>query len=138
MEPVSVTVGAVVAALVLKGAEKTGEKVTEGGSEAVGRLVERVRRRFQDRGDEAGQAALARVQDPPVAERQLVALAAAVDHHAGQDPAFAEELRRLVREHEAAGVDVQHVTQVAWGSQISQLKDVTGSTITITFGQPRG
>jgi hypothetical protein len=54
VEPVSLTVGAVVAALVLKGAEKTGEKVTEGGL-----------------------AASARVEDLPGGPTQLAALPAA-------------------------------------------------------------
>jgi len=51
-------VGAVVAALVLEGAEKTGEKLTEGGLAAIGRLVDRVRGRFRDRSDVTAEAAL--------------------------------------------------------------------------------
>src|SRR5437016_3561708 len=86
----SLTVGAVVAALVLKGAEKTGEMITESGLAIVGRLVERARRRFREMGDAAAETALTRVQDPPVRERHLAALAAVVDRHAGQDAAFAE------------------------------------------------
>ncbi len=136
MEPVSLTVGAVVAALVLKCAEKAGEKVTEGGLAAIGRLVDRVRGRFRERADVAADAALARVEDPPAGPTQLAALAAAVDRHAGQDAAFANELRRLVREAEAAGVEVRNVALVAWGSQIVQNQDVKDSSMTITFGQP--
>lgn len=136
MEPVSLSVGAVVAAIVLKGAEKAGEQVAESGLAAVGRLVEQVRRRFRERDDAAAEAALARVQDPPVGRSQLTALAAAVDRHAGEDAEFAEELRRLVREGESAGVDVRRVAQVAWGSQNVQLQDVPGSKVTITFGKP--
>ncbi len=135
MEPVSLTVGTVVAALVLKAADKTGEQVAAGGLVAIGRIVDRVRRRFRDRGDVPAEAALARVQDPPAGPSHLEALAEAVDRHAGQDPEFAVELQRLVREGESAGLDVQHVAQTAWGSQISQIQDVSGSTITVTFGQ---
>jgi hypothetical protein len=135
---VSLTVGAVVAALVLKGAEKTGEKVTEAGLAAIGKLVDRVRGRFRDRGDGAAGAALERVEDPPAGPTQLAALAAAVNRHAGEDAAFADELRRLVREAEAAGVEVQNVAQVAWGTQIVQNQDVKDSSITVTFGQPPG
>jgi hypothetical protein len=136
VEPVSLTVGAVVTALVLKGAEKAGEKATEDGLAAIGRLVDRVRGRFRDRADVAADAALARIEDPPVGSTQLAVLAAAVDRHAGEDTAFANDLRRLVQEAEAAGVEVRNVTQAAWGSQIVQNQDVKDSSITVTFGQP--
>jgi hypothetical protein len=94
VEPVSLTVGAVVAALVLKGAEKTGEKVSEGGLAAIGRRVDRVRARFRHRKDAEAERALARVEDPPAGPTQLAALAAAVDRHAGEDT---DEPRCLVR-----------------------------------------
>jgi hypothetical protein len=66
------------------------------------------------------------------------ALAAAVDRHAGVDAEFADELQRLVQESESAGITVHQATQPAWGSQISQVQDVSGSTITITFGPSPG
>ena len=137
MEPVPLTIGAVVAALVLKAAEKSGEQATETAWAAVGKLVERVRRRFSEGGDAQAVAALARVQDPPAGPSQLAALAAAVDRHAGEDADFATELQRLVRESESAGVKVQQVTQTAWGSQVSQIQDVSGSTVNVTFGKPQ-
>lgn len=138
MEPVSLTIGAVAAALVLKAAEKAGEQATQSGWAAVGKLVERVRRRFRDCGDADAEKALARVQDPPAGPSHLAALAAAVDRHAGEDAEFAAELQRLVQEAESAGIKVQQVTQTAWGSQISQIQDVTGSTVTVTFGRSQG
>jgi len=138
VEPVSLTVGAVVAALVLKAADKTGEQVAAGGLAVIGRLVERVRSRFRDRGDAPAEAALARVQDPPAGPPQLAALAAAVDRHAGEDVEFAEELRRLVHDAESAGVDVRNAAQVALGSQISQIQGVSGATISVNIGQPLG
>ena len=138
MEPVSLTTGAVVAALVLKAAEKAGEQATQSGWAAVGKLVERVRRWFRDRGDADAETALARVQDPPAGPSHLAALATAVDRHAGEDVEFAAELQRLVQEAESAGIKVQQVTQTAWGSQISQIQDVTGSTVNVTFGRSQG
>lgn len=137
MDPVSLTVGGVVAALVLKAADKTGEQLAGSGLAAVGRLVERVRHRFQERGDAAAEAALARVQDPPVAEAHLTALAAAVDRHGNEDAAFAAELRRLVQESQSAGVDVQQVSQVAWGSDNVQIANVIGSTIDVNTRRRR-
>ena len=137
MEPVSLTVGAVVAALILKAADKTGEQMAAGGLTAIGRLVERVQGRLSHRGDVAAQEALARVQDPPAGPAHMAALAAAVDRHAIDDPEFAEELRRLVHEIEAAGVEVQRVTQVARGSRISQIQGVSGSNVTVNIGEPQ-
>jgi hypothetical protein len=116
---VSLTIGTVVAALVLKAAEKVGEQTAGSGWAALGKLVELVRRRFSDTKDEPAAAALVRVQDPPAGERQLATLAEAVDRHAGHAPEFAQELRRLIREGESAGVDIQHVTQTAWGDRRS-------------------
>ncbi len=137
VEPISLTVGAVVASLVLKGAGKAGEKMAETGLAAIGRLVERVRGRFQDHGDADGERALARIENPPAGPSQLADLAAAVDRHAGEDPAFADELRRLVNDAKSAGVDVRNAAQVAWGSQISQIQGVSGSAISVSIGRPQ-
>src|SRR5262249_8911994 len=108
------------------------------GLAAIGRLVDRVRGRFHDHADVAAETALTRVQDPPAGPSQLAALAAAVDRHANEDTAFADELRRLIRDAEGTGVEVRNVAQVAWGSQIVQNQDVKGSSIMVTFGQPPG
>lgn len=136
MEPVSLTIGAVVTALVLKAAEKAGEKGAESGWSAVAHLVERLRGRFRERDDAAGEAALARVQDPPAGERQLTALAAAIDRQAEQDPTLARELRELVKEAESGGVKVQQLTQTAWGNQNVQIADATSSDIKVKIGRP--
>lgn len=138
MEPVSLTIGAVVAALVVKAAEKAGEQATQSGWAAVGELVARVQRRFRDRGDADAEKALARVQDPPAGPSHLAALATAVDRHASDDAGFAAELQRLVQQAESAGIKLQQLTQTAWGSQISQIQDVTGSTVTVSFGRSQG
>src|SRR5262245_52562726 len=121
MEPVSLTIGAVVTALILKAAETAGEKGAESGWSALAHLVERLRGRVRERGDAEGEAALARVQDPPAGERQLSALAAAIDRQAEQDPTFTQELRELLKEAESGGVKVQQVTQTAWGDQNVQI-----------------
>lgn len=138
MEPMSLTVGAVVAALVLKGADRAGEKMTESGLAAIDKLAERVRGRFRERADAAANAALARVEDPPAGPTQLASLAAAVERHAREDPAFAEELRHLVHDAEAADGDMRHAPQVAIGSRISQVQDTRGSTIHVSIGEAAG
>jgi hypothetical protein len=136
VDPVSLTVGGVVAALVLKAADKTGEQLAGSGLAAVGRLVERVRRQFQERGDAAAQAVLARVQDPPVAEAHISTLAAAVDRHAGEDAAFAVELACLVQEGHSAGVEVHHVSQQMGGSGGVQIAQVHTAQITVVNHGP--
>jgi hypothetical protein len=136
VEPVSLSVGAVVAALVLKAAEKTGEQGAESGWNAARRLLERLRSRFRERGNADAEAALARVEDPPASERHLKTLADAVDREASQDPGFAAELQRLIKEAESGGVKVQQVTQSAWGSQIVQNQDLTGSSVKVSFNKP--
>jgi hypothetical protein len=138
VEPISLTLGTVAAALILKAAEKSGEQAAESGWAAAGRLLERLRSRFRQSGDGQAEDALKRVEDPPVGERQLKALAEAVDREASRDPQFAEELRGLIAEAESGGVKVQHVTLSAWGSQIVQNQDLTGSTVTVTFNRPPG
>jgi hypothetical protein len=136
VEPISLTLGTVAAALVVKAAEKSGEQAAESGWAAAGRLLERLRSRFRERGDSLAEGVLTRVEDPPVGQRQLKALAEAVDREAGQDPQFAEELRRLIAQAESGGVKVQQVTQTAWGSQIVLNQDLTGSAVTVTFNKP--
>jgi hypothetical protein len=131
MEPMSLTIGAVVAALVLKAAEKAGEKGAESGWSAVSHLVERLRGHFRDRGDAEGETALVRAQDPPASQRHLAALAAAIDRQAEQDPTFAQELHDLVKETGLGSVKVQHVAQTAWGNQNVQNADVTNSSIKV-------
>ncbi len=135
MEPVSLTIGMAVTALVLKAAETAGEKGVESGWGAVSRLVERLRSYFRDHGDAEGVAALVRVQDPPAGEPQLAALAATIDRRAVQDPTLAQDLRDLVQEAESGGVKVQQVSQAAWGNQNVQIADVTSSSVSVNIGR---
>ena len=132
MDPV--TLGAVVAALVAKAVATIGEKSGEAGVAALGKLLGRVRSRLRNQGDDAERAALARVEDPPAGPRQLEALAAAINRHAADDPAFRTELTRLVDEARAGGMDVQSITQTALGNQNIQLGSVTDSSVNITLG----
>ena len=65
VEPVSLTVGAVVAALLTKAAEKGGENLADAAKAAVGRLVGWLRDRFTRDGDEQGSQALACGREVP-------------------------------------------------------------------------
>ena len=137
VEPVSLTVGAVVAAMVTKAAEKGGENLADAAKAAVGRLVGWLRDRFGRDGDRSGVQALdaAEKYGGPVAGQEL---ADAVDGKAATDAGFKAEVEQQVAEAEQQGVDVKTITQNAWGNQIAQIADVTGSTITTTIGGQPG
>jgi hypothetical protein len=137
VEPMSLTVGAVVAALVTKAAEKGGENLADAAKAAVGRLVGWLRDRFGRDGDRAGVQALdaAEKYGGPVAGQEL---ADAVDGKAATDAGFKAEVERMVAQAEQQGVDVKTITQNAWGNQIAQITGVTGSTISTNIGGQPG
>ena len=130
-EPVSLTLGAVVAALVVEAAKKAGGAAVEAGAGVLGRLVTAVRDRFTASDDTDGQAALARVEDPPVGDAQLAKLAAAIDAQAA-DEAWARQLQQLVDDAGAdSTVDVKRVVQQIYGDRNIAVADVSNSQISI-------
>ena len=131
MEPVSLTFGAVVAALIVRAAEKAGETAVEGGAGAVGRLIAAVRERFTEEGDLSATAVLERVEDPPVGARQLETLAGVVDAHVAAAPDWRTQLEALVAQAERDGVDVGGLVQQVYGDHNLAIAQVHGSTITI-------
>lgn len=133
VEPVSLTVGAVVAALVTKAAEKGGEGLADMAKAAVGRLVAWLRDRFGRDGDQAGVQAVdaAEKYGGPVARGEL---AEAVNRKAADDSEFKAAVQLLVEQAKQQGVDVKAITQNAWGTQIAQIANVENSTITTTLG----
>lgn len=133
VEPVSLTVGAVVAALLTKVADKSGENLADGAKVAVARLGSWLRERFSRSGDSRAVAALdtaERITDSASVRGEL---AAVIDEHA-TDAAFRDTLIRLLAEAEQNGAQVSSVTQTAWGSQNVQIADVRGATITTSIG----
>jgi hypothetical protein len=138
VEPVSLTVGAVVAALVVKAAEKGGEELAEGASSVLGRLVGWLRSRFLGKGDDEASLALARVEEVPDSPSRVGALATVLDARAEAEPGFRVELTRLVEEANEAGVEVKSIRQSAVGDQNVQVAEVGGSTVTVSFGASAG
>lgn len=136
VEPVSLTLGAVVAALVVKAAEKAGERAAEGGAGALGRLVDRLRQRFTGDGDAAATKALERVEDAPDSPSRLQLLTEVVDRRAAADADFRSELETLVHEARAEGVELGSITQTVWGDQNVQVAGTVGSDVNVTYGQP--
>jgi hypothetical protein len=128
------TVGAVVAALVVKAAEKGGEELAEGASSLFGRVVGWLRARFSRTRDEEASSALAKVEDAPDSPSRVEALAGVLDTRAEADPEFRAELQRFVDEAKTTGVDVKSITQQAFGDQNVQVADVHGSSINVSHG----
>lgn len=135
VEPVSLTLGAIAAALVAKASEKAAEEAVDSGAGALGRLVGWLRGRFNGDGTPEDGEALARLQDAPDSPSRVRELAAVLDRRAG-DHGFRTELQTVVDEAQAAGVDVGSIAQVAWGVGNVQIAGVVGSTVTTTHGQP--
>jgi hypothetical protein len=135
VEPVSLTVGAVVAALVAKASDRAVDATVEGGEGVLRGLVARLRRRFGDARDDGAAEALALVERVPDSASLVGALASAVDRHVAADPGFGAELDDLVRRVREAGVRVGDVSQSAIGEQIVQNAGVTDSQINVTYGR---
>ena len=133
MDPVSLTLGGVVAGLVAKAVDATGDRLVGGAVAVVGRLVSRLRARFGDVSDEAGAAALAGVEEVPDSPSRVGVLAEAVDRLAA-DPGFRAELEALVSDARDAGVDVGAITQTAWGDRNVQIGGVSDSQIDVNYG----
>lgn len=132
VEPVSLTLGAVVAALLTKAAEKGGENLADGAKAAVGRLVGWLRDRFARDQDQSAVQALAAAERYYDSDAARSDLASVIDTRASADAGFRAEVERLVAQIEQqSGVDVKAITQNAWGNQNTQIADVTGSTINI-------
>jgi hypothetical protein len=132
MDPVSLSLGAVVAALVAKAADRTEDGVLDAASRAVSRLVGWLRGRLGG----GQESPLVRVEEAPDSAKRLSALAGEIDRVAQSDQGFRDELKALLREAQDAGVDVAAVSQVAWGNQNVQSANVTGSDIRVNYGGP--
>jgi post-segregation antitoxin (ccd killing protein) len=137
MEPISLTVAAIVAAVAAKASDRATDAVVEGGEGALRRVVERVRDRFTETADEDASKALELVEQVPDSKRLVEGLAVAVDRHVVDEPAFAGVLDDLAEQARASGVDVEAITQNALGDQVVQIAGVTSSTITVTHAVPR-
>src|SRR4051794_25513672 len=116
VEPVSLTVGAVVAALVVKAAEQTGGQLGEAGASGVGRVVVWLRGRCEKAGDVEGVSALLGAVEVPDSPPPVGVLAGVLDARADADPEFRSDFERLIGEAEEGGVEVKQVTQTAVGN----------------------
>lgn len=135
-EPISLTLSAVAAGLVAKSLDRAADGAVDAGAGAVARLVAAVRKRFSDRGDDAGSAALERVEEAADSPSRVRELADAIDRQA-VDPAFRAELEQTIEAARKEGVDVTAICQAAFGDQDVQIANVSGqSTVTVSYGTP--
>jgi hypothetical protein len=137
VEPVSLTVGALVAALLTKAAEKGGENLAVAAKAAVGRLVEWLRDRFTQTGDEEGSQALAWAEGAPDSPSRARALAEVVDRRAAADPEFRSQVQELVdHAKQQQGLQVGSITQSAVGDQNVQAAGNQDTSVTVSYGTP--
>lgn len=132
------TLGAIVAALAAKALERAEEKTVEEGEGVLRRLVEALRRRFSDGEEQAGAMALERLEDAPDSPGRQRDLAQLLDERADAVPELRRELEAMVIEARDAGVDVESVSQLAFGNQNVQSAGLVDSEVNVTFGARPG
>jgi hypothetical protein len=131
VDPVSLTVGAVVAAL----AKRAADRAADGTESALRRGLAALRRRFAAAGDDAVVGALDLVEQAPDSPRSLEALARVLDNRA-RDAAVRGELERLIATVAQDGEDVGVIAQQAWGDQNVQIGRAVDSSISVSYGSP--
>ena len=129
------TLGAIAAVLVAKAADKAAERAVDSGEGVLLGLVHWVRRRLSEDDQHVARTALAKLEEVPDSPSRLQALAEVIDRRAEADPGFRTELEVLLKQLEAAGVDVGSIAQTAWGDQNVHIAAVEGSSINLSFGQ---
>lgn len=135
VEPVSLTLGAVVAGFAVKAAEAGGEAAGSGAVSVMRRLVAKLRSWLTGQGDQEAAEALAKVEDAPDSPSRVAFLAALLDERARQDEAFKTELEQLIEAIKDAGGDVPAVQQTAIGDGNIQIGHASGGA-SINIGKP--
>jgi hypothetical protein len=131
MEPVSLTLGAIVVALIARAQERALDATLSEGESVLRRLRDSVSARFSRQGDQDALDALELVERVPDSDRAASALAQAIDRHAA-DGEFRSELDKLIGEARASGVIVKQFSQAASGDGNVQIADISGgSTIKV-------
>ena len=137
VEPVSLTVGALVATLLTKAAEKSGENLIAAGKAAVGRLVGWLKDRFTQTGDEEESQALTWAEGAPDSPSRMRDLASVVDRRAATDPEFKSQLQQLVDDaQQQRGLQVGSITQSASGNQNVQTAGNQDTSVSVSYGTP--
>jgi len=136
VEPVSLSLGAIVAALVAKASERAADETVDAGASSLRALVSRIRALFTAAPDEPVRAALARVEDAPDSPSRQRDLTEVIDVRARDDSGLRAELEGLVAQARDVGVDVGSISQSARGSQNVQVAGTSGSQLHVNYGSP--
>ena len=136
MEPVSLTVAAIVAMIAAKASDRAADAAVDGGESVLRRIAARVRRRFGDEDDEQASGVLELVEQAPDSKLLTARLADAIDNHVTASPEFGDELAQLVSQAQRSGVDAGQITQLMVGDQGVQIAAPSDSQITITHNAP--
>lgn len=131
MDPVSLSLGVVAAALVSKAAERAGEHASDAGASGLRQFTDWLRGRVAGR--EVETVALDRVEDAPDSASRVQVLSAALDQRAEEDRTFRDELSGAIEQARQDGVEVKSIAQTAIGNQNVQVADVQGA-VSVTYG----
>lgn len=136
MEPVSLTLGAIVTALVIKAAEKGGETIADGAGGALARFTARLRERFTSHDDQDVVGALELVQAAPDSPSAQTKLASLLDERA-EDPIIRRDLDQLVSDAKQAGVSIS-VDALTIADSPGAVQVVGSSGVSVTTHTSRG
>ena len=106
-------------------AKKAGEKAWE----KVAGLYQAIRRKFAADKDDYAQKTMERLEAQPTAEARQVALADVLAEKAQTDPAFAQELARLVQGAAEDRAVVQILTQVYGEGRVGKIINVAQASV---------
>lgn len=134
VEPISLSIGAIVAAIVAKASEQAADGAVDAGASGLRRLLAAVRERFANRHDEAVTGAVERVADAPDSPSRVETLAELIDERASADEALRRDLEALVEQARGEGVAVGSISQAAWGNQNVQAAGLVDSQVNVSYG----
>ncbi|SDP44505.1 hypothetical protein SAMN04487914_111143 [Arthrobacter sp. ok909] len=124
MDPV--TLGVVAAGLISKFYEGALSKAVEEASKG---LVDWIKGRFK--GHEAGERALARVEDAPDSTSRVKALEGIIEEQATADPDFLDQLAKLLEKAQPTAVQGHAATS---GAQSPAFGQISGGNVSVDYG----
>ena len=135
MDPTALAgaVVAMVAPYLAEAGKAAAEKAGESAASHVGGILGVIRRKFGADDDEYAQQTLARLEEQPQAEARRRSLADLLAEKLEAEPAFREELERLVQGARRDTQTMQFLTQV-YGGQVGEVFNI-GSVQTLNVGR---
>jgi hypothetical protein len=137
MEPLSLSLGALVAAVIAKATDRTASNLVDAGGHRLQQVASALRSRLSSvDDDDALKQALQLVVGPRPGPTDVALLATAIDEAAAREqPEFRRTLEQLVYEAQAPLRPANFVAQEASGVQVVQVANA--SNVTISYGPTR-